>query len=171
MINFFICLSVKIPVSRIFHLIILSISIVNINACTYLQDLFASSASSASLGSLSASSGSSAISHSVKSIISSPSQQPQVDESYSNEVAEYTHAFATFPPAKGDYILFNQGIGKIALRNGIVDWESNPKTYFAIGKGLKKANLKGSELDNYKDRLAGSDYARMRDIQKGYDSR
>jgi hypothetical protein len=171
MLNFFSCLSVKIQVSRIFQLIILSLSIVSINACTYLQNLFASSASSASLGSLSASSGSSAISHSIESIISSPSQQPQVDESYSNEVVDYTHAFVTFPPAKGDYILFNQGIGKIALRNGIVDWENNPKTYFAIGKGLKKANLKGSELDNYKDRLAGSDYARMRDIQKGYDSR
>ena len=171
MINFFICLSVKIRASRIFHIIILSLTIVSINACTYLQDLFASSASSASLGSLSASSGSSAISHSVKSIVSSPSQQPQVDESYSNEVTEYTHAFVTFPPAKGDYILFNQGIGKIALRNGIVDWENNPKTYFAIGKGLKKANLKTSEFENYKDRLASSDYARMQDIQKGYDSR
>lgn len=171
MIYFFNCLTAKTKDLGFLKTIVLCVYIASINGCSYLQNLFASSASSASMGSLSASSGSSAISDSVKSLISSPSDKLQTDERYNNEVADYAYAFITFPPAKDDYLLFKQGLGKIAIRSGIIDWENNPKTYLSIGKGLKKANLKGAEFKTYKKKLGNSDYARMLDIQKGYDSR
>ncbi len=107
-------------------------------------------------------------SNSVSSIVSSPSKSSKQEDSYQKEVKDYTYAYVKSSAA--DYAAFQNGLADIAARQGIVNWEGNSATYIAIGKGLKKAQLADITYETYKKNLAGSDYTKMQDIQKGYDA-
>ena len=107
-------------------------------------------------------------SNSVSSIVSSPSESSKKGEKYQQEILDYTYAYVN--SSEADYASFQKGLADIAARQGIVNWEDDPATYIAIGKGLKKAKLEGISYETYKKNLAGSDYTKMQDIQKGYDS-
>lgn len=76
----------------------------------------------------------------------------------------------SFTSLQDDYESFQNGISAIAKRNGIISWESNTKTYLAIGRGLKRANLTECRYEVFKQLLGDSDYAKMQDIQKGYEA-
>ena len=81
---------------------------------------------------------------------------------------DYTSAYAR--SSDGDITSFRGGLAGIAAEHGVVNWEEDRNTYIAIGRGLKKANLTAIEYETFKKNLAGSDYGKMQDIQKGYDS-
>jgi len=108
-------------------------------------------------------------SNSVSSIVSSPSRSSKKDLRYQDEIVDYTVAYVKSSTA--DYASFQKGLGEIAAREGIVNWEEDPRTYIAIGMALKKAGLEGIAYETYKKNLAGADYGKMQDIQKGYDSK
>jgi hypothetical protein len=71
---------------------------------------------------------------------------------------------------EADYAAYQKGLSDIAAKRGIVNWDQEPKTYIAIGKGLKKAGIEGVAYETYKKNFAGSDEAKMQNIQKGYES-
>ncbi len=125
-----------------------------------------------SSGSLSDSSGS--ISDSAgsfsDSITSSGSSQSNKDKKYENEVSDYTMAYVKSSHADADYSSFLKGLSDIAAKIGIVNWDQEPKTYRAIGKGLKKAGIEGVAYETYRKNFAGSDQQHMQSIQKGYES-
>ena len=144
------------------YLNVLIMSVI-LSGCSFSES---SSSSSNSSGSFSKSSEGS--SNSISSIVSSPSKSSKQDERYQDEVLDYTYAYVKSSAA--DYDSFRKGLADIAAREGIVNWEEDPKTYFAIGKGLKKAKVEGVAYETYKKNLTGSDYGKMQDIQRGYDS-
>jgi len=69
---------------------------------------------------------------------SSDSSSGGKESAYLDEVRSYTAGFAT---SAGDATDFRRGIGSIAERRGIHDWEDDDDTCKAIGQGLKKAGL------------------------------
>jgi hypothetical protein len=113
-----------------------------------------------SMGSLSDSAGS-----------SSESSESDREKRYENEVSDYTMAYVKSSHAEADYNGFLKGLSDIAAKKGIANWDQEPKTYIAIGKGLKKAGIDGAAYETYKKNLTGSDPEKMQNIQKGYDSR
>lgn len=128
-----------------------------------------------SSGSLSDSSGSisdsvGSLSDSSGSITSSKSSLSNKDRKYENEVSDYTMAYVKSSGAGADYAGFLKGLSDIAAKTGIVNWDQEPKTYVAIGKGLKKAGIEGVAYETYKKNFAGSDQEYMQNIQKGYES-
>lgn len=118
---------------------------------------------------------SSASSESSSKIISSPflsssaSSSPDTSNKYRDDVEGYTYAYVR--SSSLDYTGFQKGLGEIAAKYGITNWEAQPVTYNAIGRGLKKAKLTGVEYETFKKNLAAGEYSKMQDIQKGYDSR
>ena len=70
----------------------------------------------------------------------------------------------------GDVPSFHRKLGEIAEDNGITDWEQDQATYVGIGRGLKKAGIKGARLDDLKGRLAGPNPKSSGWIQSGYDA-
>jgi hypothetical protein len=92
------------------------------------------------------------------------------DKRYENEVQDFTVTYLRTNASQADQNGFMEGISDVASQNGIVDWEANPKTYRAIGKGLKKAKVSGSQYDSYKRKFANGDPGKMDDIQEGYDN-
>lgn len=110
------------------------------------------------------------ISDSTSSIISSPSSISDTDEKYDNEVSDYTMAYVKSSHMDADYNSFLKGLSDIAAKIGVNNWEQEPKTYIAIGKGLKKAGIEGVAYETYKKNFANSDKEKMQNIQKGYES-
>ena len=111
------------------------------------------------------------ISDSTSSIISSPSSISDKDKKYQNEVSDYTMAYVKSSNAGADYSSFLKGLSDIAAKKGINNWDQEPKTFIAIGKGLKKAGLEGIAYETYKKNFAGSDEKKMQNIQEGYESK
>jgi len=118
--------------------------------------------------SLSDSSGS--ISDSTSSIISSPSSVSEGDKKYVNEVSDYTTAYVKSSTPETDYKSYLKGLSDIAAKAGVNNWDQEPKTYIAIGKGLKKAGIEGTAYETYKKNFADSDQEKIDNIQKGYES-
>lgn len=101
---------------------------------------------------------------------SSHSSNSSKSKKYENEVSDYTQAYVKSSHAEADYSSFVKGLGDIAAKRGVVNWDEDPKTYVAIGKGLKKAGIEGIAYETYKKNFANADQEHMNDIQKGYDS-
>ena len=110
------------------------------------------------------------ISDSTSSIISSPSSVSEEDKKYENEVSDYTMAYVKSSKTGADYNGYLKGLSDIASKQGIVNWDQDPKTYIAIGKGLKKSGIKGIAYETYKKNFADSDLEKMQNIEKGYES-
>ena len=130
-----------------------------------------------SVGSISDSAGSIAkSSESISDSSTSSSKNNDKDEKkiddnrYENEVKDFTVTYMRTNSSHTDQHAFMKGISDVASQNGIVDWEAKPKTYRAIGKGLKKANISGIQYDNYKRQFTNGDSGKMSDIQEGYDN-
>lgn len=99
----------------------------------------------------------------------SDSSESNKEKKYENEVSDYTMAYVK-SSKEADYAAYQKGLSDIAAKRGIVNWDQEPKTYIAIGKGLKKAGIEGVAYETYKRNFAGSDEAKMQNIQKGYES-
>jgi hypothetical protein len=119
--------------------------------------------------SFSASSKGSSESSSDSSASSSRSSSPESAESqYKSDVREYT---AAYMKTGGQFDAFRRGIGDIARKHNITNWEDNPVTYEGIGQGLGEGGATELQLKAYMDGLAGQDAAKRAAMQKGYDAK
>ena len=121
------------------------------------------SASSASISDSIASS-SESVSNSVSSVSSS---SPESSASkYRKDVESYTQAFVV---SGGSDSAFLSGIGELAGKRGITDWEADDDTWIGIGRGLGKTKIDSVQLGVYQKNWTGGDPAKMKLIQKGFD--
>jgi len=68
----------------------------------------------------------------------------------------------------GQFDAFRRGIGDIARKHNITNWEESTVTYEGIGEGLGEAGASQVQLTAYMDGLAGKDEAKRTAMQKGY---
>ena len=88
-------------------------------------------------------------------------------EAYRNDVRDYTAAYIQ---SGGEYANFTRGLGNIASKHGVSDWESDTDTWVGIGQGLKKAGVTTAQLAVWKTNLTNGDAQKASAMQKGYDS-
>ena len=88
------------------------------------------------------------------------------DASYRADVRDYTYAYVD---TEGDVPDFAGGLGRIAERHGVADWDVAAATYLAIGAGLAQAQVSTTTLDDLKRTFGGADPAKMAQIQSGFD--
>jgi hypothetical protein len=100
--------------------------------------------------------------------ISRSSSPESTESSYQNDVRDYTAAYLR---TDGQIDSFRRGIGDLARKHGITNWEESTATYAGIGEGLGVARAKPNQLQTYMDGLAGQDPVKRAVMQKGYDSR
>ena len=122
--------------------------------------------------SLSASSKGSANSSESSSDSSASSSRSSSAESaetqYKNDVREYT---AAYMKSGGQFDAFRRGIGDLARKHSLTNWEESTVTYEGIGEGLGQGQATGVQLKAYMDGLAGQDQAKRSAMQKGYDAK
>ena len=115
------------------------------------------------------SAGCSSISDSISSPFESSSASSRSLESkeskFRRDVEDYT---ATYARSDGDLAAFQQGIAGLAASRGVSNWENDPKTYEAVGKGLRKANASPGKVEAYITSIAGSDSSKANAIREGY---
>jgi hypothetical protein len=68
----------------------------------------------------------------------------------------------------GDVASFQRGLGSVARRHGISDWEAVDATWTGIGEGLKRADATPQQIDATSAALAGGNAIRRQEIQRGY---
>lgn len=108
-------------------------------------------------------------SSSESSASSSRSSSPESAESqYKSDVREYT---AAYMKTGGQFDAFRRGIGDLAKKHNITNWEDNAVTYEGIGEGLGDAQATQVQLKAYVDGLAGQDAAKRVAMEKGYDAK
>jgi hypothetical protein len=108
-------------------------------------------------------------SSSDSSASSSKSSSPDSAEAqYKNDVREYTAAYVK---TGGQFDAFRRGIGDIAKKHNITNWEESTVTYEGIGQGLGEARVSDLQLKAYMDGLAGQDASKRTAMQKGYDDK
>jgi len=83
-----------------------------------------------------------------------------------SDVRDYT---VTYVQTGAELTAFGSGVGRVAERHGISNWEAERDSYLAIGRGLRKAGVKPDELEAYKAALSPDDALRAQEIQTGYD--
>jgi hypothetical protein len=143
------------PVLRAVAAVLLSLTVVLPQGCSFSASSKSSSQSSESSSDSSAS--------------SSRSSSPESAETqYKNDVREYT---AAYMKTGGQFDAFRRGIGDIAKKHNITNWEDNTVTYEGIGEGLGEARATPLQLKAYMDGLAGQDAAKRAAMQKGYDAK
>jgi hypothetical protein len=98
---------------------------------------------------------------------SSKSSSPDRAADYRADVRDYTSAYVK---SGGDFDAFSRGLGDIAAKHGVSNWESDDDTYVGIGQGLKTAGVSPTQLEVWKSNLAKGDASKAAAIQKGYDS-
>lgn len=122
-----------------------------------------------SISASSKSSSDSSESSSDSSASSSRSSSPESAEvQYLGDVREYTAAYVK---TGGQFDAFRRGLGDLAKKHGITNWEDSLVTYEGIGQGLGEAGASETQLKAYLDGLAGDDAAKRAAIQKGYDAK
>ena len=108
-------------------------------------------------------------SSSDSSASSSRSSSPESAETqYKSDVREYT---AAYMKTGGQFDAFRRGIGDIARKHNITNWEESTVTYEGIGEGLGEAGASQVQLKAYMDGLAGQDEAKRTAMQKGYEAK
>ena len=115
--------------------------------------------------SFSASSESSSDSSASSSGSSSPGSK---ETQYKNDVREYTAAYVK---TGGQFDAFQRGIGDLAKKHSITNWEDNTLTYEGIGEGLGEARASEVQLKAYADGLAGQNATKRAAMEKGYSAK
>jgi len=139
-------------------LVLLLAGVVAVTGCSFSYSSKSSSDSSTS------SSKSSAGSSQSSSDSSSPDQAHA--RAYKADIADYTQAYVISGGSAGSFL---DGIGAIAKKRGVSDWESDAATWQGIGVGLARANVTKSQLDVYKTNWSSGNSEAMKEIQRGYD--
>jgi hypothetical protein len=114
----------------------------------------------------------SASSESLSKSVSSPFKSSSAssggesdDPAYQDEVRSYAAGFAR---SGSDANAFRRGVGSIAERRGIHDWEDDDATCRAIGAGLEQAELNESRAEALAGDLLAGRADRVEVVMKGY---
>lgn len=112
-----------------------------------------------------------ASSDSVSNVVSSPfkwsSNSSSPDDDSSSDVSDATEAWAL---ESTDVAALRRDVGRIAASYGVTDWQDDPGTYAAIGRGLRRAGIDITRYEDVRAELARDQPLAMAWIQQGYDA-
>lgn len=88
-------------------------------------------------------------------------------QAYREDVRDFT---ATYAAETRDVAGFENGLGAVARRHGITDWEADDATFTAIGAGLKRADVGTAGLARWESTVARDEPAKVALLRRGYGS-
>jgi hypothetical protein len=72
------------------------------------------------------------------------------NDGYERDVRQYTVVFMRSGGTQAD---FERGVSRIAENHGITHWEAEAGTPFAIGQGMREANVSEAEMRAFCERI------------------
>ena len=85
---------------------------------------------------------------------------------FQKDVEQYTEAFVEAGGQREQG--FFTGLGDLARKRGISDWESEPGTWQAIGRGLGRTHVNDAQVTAYETAWADGDPTRQSAMAKGF---
>lgn len=92
-------------------------------------------------------------------------ETPEDTAAYSKDVAQLAFTYAM---NGGDIGAFRTAVSKLASRRGITNWEVDPTTCTAIGKGVARAGMSAESFALFSKDLFGDDLTKQTALRKGY---
>ncbi len=145
---------------RISILLIAAVMLATFSACSF------SKSSESISDSISSPSKSSSGSSSGKDDSGEP-EKPQDAASYQADVAQLA---GTYAHSGGDIGAFRSSVSKLAMERGITNWETDPNTCQAIGRGVAEAGMGAEAFQKFSKDLFGDDLTKASELRKGYQS-
>ena len=99
-----------------------------------------------------------------KSSDSSSSSSKDNKSAFADDLVEYTQAYVK---AGGGAEGFLDGVGDLARKRGVSDWEADPRAWWSIGRGLGMTKLDDTQIVAYENAWAGGDARRVEAIRRG----
>jgi hypothetical protein len=99
-----------------------------------------------------------------KSSDSSSSSSKDKKSAFADDLVEYTQAYVK---AGGGAEGFLDGVGDLARKRGVSDWEADDATWVSIGRGLGMTKLGDAELVAYENVWAAGNPERIGALQRG----
>jgi G3E family GTPase len=84
---------------------------------------------------------------------------------FDQDVEQYTAAF--LDAGGSENASFLSGLGDVARQHGVSDWESQPQTWEAIGRGLARSHATSAERTAYQAAWTGGDPTKQSAMAKG----
>ena len=94
-------------------------------------------------------------------------EAPQDAASYQADVAQLA---GTYAKTGGDIGAFRSAVSKLATQRGITNWETDPTTCQAIGRGVGTAGMGTEAFQKFSKDLFGDDVTKANELHKGYES-
>jgi hypothetical protein len=76
---------------------------------------------------------------------------------------------ATFAKGGGDIGGLRSAISSLATKRGISNWEVDPTTTQAIGRGLRSGGMQEESFVAFSKDLFGDDLSKQSELRQGYD--
>jgi hypothetical protein len=99
---------------------------------------------------------------------SSGSSSEREDRAYMREIRDFSFGYAR---SGGDAQAFARGVGSLAQRHGITDWESDRDTCRAIGQGFRAAGLDRPAARRFVESLVPANSVSAQWMREGYEKR
>jgi hypothetical protein len=96
---------------------------------------------------------------------SSPAQQAA--SAYHRDVRDFAARFAV---SEGDLESFQRDLAAIAEGYGVIDWEHDQGTFFAVGRGIAQAQVGASRYREIALGVTHEDPARLALLEEGYET-
>ena len=122
-------------------------------------------------------------SESISDSISSPSKsssdsshgghdsgKPETPQDAASYEADVVQLSGTYAKTGGDIGAFRSAVSKLATQRGITNWETDPTTCQAIGRGVAAAGMGADAFRKFSKDLFGDDVSKANELQKGYES-
>jgi hypothetical protein len=122
-------------------------------------------------------------SESISDSISSPSKsssdssdsggdsgEPEAPQDAASYEADVVQLAGTYAKTGGDIGAFRTAVSKLATERGISNWETDPTTCQAIGRGVGSAGMGAEAFQKFSKDLFADDLTKANELQKGYES-
>ncbi len=104
-------------------------------------------------------------SKSLSSPFKSSSESSSPEEKAASDVSDVAALWALREDSVAN---LRREVGRTTERYGVTDWENDPVTYRAIGRGLKRSGIEARSFEAIKTELAAGDAAVLAWIETGY---
>jgi hypothetical protein len=94
--------------------------------------------------------------------------EPEAPAETASYEADVSQLAVTYAKTGGDIGAFRSAVSQLAKARGLSNWEADPTTNEAIGRGVGTAGMQEKPFTDFSKDLYGDDLNKLNDLRKGY---
>jgi len=94
--------------------------------------------------------------------------EPEAPAETASYEADVSQLAVTYAKSGGDIGAFRSSVSQLAKARGLTNWETDPVTNEAIGRGVGTAGMQEEPFTDFSKDLYGDDLNKLNDLRKGY---